>query len=119
MKSLAVLLLLSAPLFAQSADTTTFRVVLLPGNEVPALNNASRGVVDVLASAVRDGSGNIVSGSIDVLVRTTLPAANTITGVNLHNAPSGQTAPVTFSTGISAANSRALQSGADIIHISI
>ena len=119
MKSLAVLLLLSAPLFSQSADTTAFRAVLLPGNEIPALNNASRAVADVLASVVRDASGNILSGSIDVLLRTTLPAANTITGVNLHNAPSGQTAPVTFSTGLSASNSRALQSGADVIHISI
>jgi uncharacterized protein (TIGR03437 family) len=119
MKNFAVLFLLSTPLFSQSAESTFFRAVLLPANEVPAINNASRAVADILASAVRDSSGNITSGTVDLLVRTTLPAANTITGVNLHNAPAGQTAPIALTAGLSAANSRPLQSGADFIHISI
>jgi uncharacterized protein (TIGR03437 family) len=119
MKSLAVLFILSGPLFSQTSDSTLFRAVLLPSNEIPALNNASRGIADILASAVRDSSGNIVSGTVDVLLRTTLPAANTITGLNLHNAPAGQAAPIALTTGITAANSRPLQSGADLIHIPI
>jgi uncharacterized protein (TIGR03437 family) len=96
-----------------------FRAVLLPSNEVPSLNNASRGVADVLASAVRDSSGTIISGTVDVLLRTTLPAANTITGLDLHNAPGSQTAPIALTTAITATNSRPLQSGADLIHIPI
>src|SRR5215470_18893760 len=119
MKNLAVLFLLSTPLLSQSADSTFFRAVLLPANEVPAINNASRAIADIVASAVRDSAGNITSGTVDLLVRTTLPAANTITGVNLHNASSGQTAPVALTTGLSAANARPLQSGADFIHIPI
>jgi uncharacterized protein (TIGR03437 family) len=119
MKSLAVLFVLSGRLFSQTSDSTLFRAVLLPSNEIPALNNASRGVADILASAVRDSSGNIVSGTVDVLLRTTLPAANTITGLNLHNAPTGQAAPIALTTGVTADNSRPLQSGADLIHIPI
>ena len=119
MKNFAVLFLLSVPLFSQSADSTFFRAVLLPASEVPPINNASRAVADILASAIRDSSGNIISGNIDILLRTTLPAANTITGLNLHNAPTGQTAPIALTTGLSAANSRPLQSGADLIHIPI
>jgi uncharacterized protein (TIGR03437 family) len=119
MKNLVVLLLLSAPIYAQSADSTYFRAILLPSNEIPSINNASRGIADVVASAVRDSAGNIVSGAIDVLLRTTLPAANTATGLNLHNAPGSQTAPIALSTGLTVSNSRALQAGADFIHLAI
>ena len=111
--------MIDIPLFSQSADSTFFRAILLPANEVPALNNNSRAVADIIASAVRDPSGNIVSGTVDVLLRTTLPAANTITGLNLHNAAGSQIAPIALSTGLTAANSRPLQSGADFIHIPI
>src|ERR1043165_467776 len=116
MKKLA-LFLLSAPVFAQTGAPAYFRAVLLPSNEVPAINNASRGIADVVAAAVRDPAGNLVSGTVDVLLRTTLPAANTATGLNLHNAPGSQTAPIALSTGLTGANSRPLQSGADSIHI--
>jgi uncharacterized protein (TIGR03437 family) len=118
MKKLLIFLL-SAPLYSQSADSTFFRAILLPSNELPALNNASRGIADILASAVRDPSGNIVSGTVDVLLRTTLPAANTVTGLNLHNGAAGQSAPIALTTGLTAANGRPVQSGADFIHIQI
>jgi uncharacterized protein (TIGR03437 family) len=119
MKSLAVSLLLCFPLLSQTSDSTLFRALLLPSNEIPALNNASRGVVDILASAVRDSSGTVVSGTVDVLLRTTLPAANTITGLNLHNGPTGQSAPIALTTGVNSGSARPLQSGADLIHIPI
>jgi uncharacterized protein (TIGR03437 family) len=119
MKNLAVLLLLSGSLYSQTSDSTYFRAILLPSNEVPALNNASRGVADILASAVRDSTGNIVSGTVDVLLRTTLPAANSITGLNLHNGPPGQTVPIALTSGVTADNSRPVQAGADLVHIPI
>ncbi len=87
------LALLAAAARAQSADTTLFRAVLLPANEVPAINNGGRAVADIQASVMRDSGGQIVSGSLDVLLRTTLVAANTATGLNFHNAAAGQTAP--------------------------
>jgi uncharacterized protein (TIGR03437 family) len=115
MKRIAVFLF-SLPLFA---DSTLFRVILLPANELPALNNASRAVGDITVSAVRDTSGQVTSGTVDILLRTTLPATDTATGLHLHNAPAGQSAPIALDTGLTAANSRPLQSGADSIHIPI
>jgi uncharacterized protein (TIGR03437 family) len=120
MKKLRVcFLLLPASLLAQTADTTFCRAVLLPSSEVPAINNTSRGVADVIVSVVRDSSGQPISGTVDVLVRTTLPAANTATALALHNAAAGQTAPVALDTGLTATSSRALASGADFIHVPI
>lgn len=113
------LALLAGSVSAQTADTVIFRAVLLPANEVPAINNAARGVADVVASAVRDASGQIVSGSVDVLLRVTLPAAITATGLNLHNGTAGQVVPVALSTGLATGNTRALQAGADSIRIPI
>jgi uncharacterized protein (TIGR03437 family) len=104
---------------AQTAETTVYRAILLPSNEVPALNNTARGIADVVTSVVRDGGGQIVSGNIDILLRTTLTAANTATGLNLHNGIAGQTVPIALSTGLTTANSRPLQTGADSIHIAI
>ncbi len=112
-------LVLAGMVRAQSADTAYLRAVLLPANEVPAINNAARGIADVVASAVRDPAGQIVSGNLDVLLRVALPAAAVSTGLNLHNGPSGQSAPVAFSTGLGASNTRALQAGSDAIRIPI
>jgi hypothetical protein len=82
--------LLAARLAGQTTDTSLFRVLLLPANEVPAVNSTARGVADIAANVMRDSSGQIVSGSLDILLRTTLPAAVTATGLNLHNAVSGK-----------------------------
>src|SRR5437764_3514321 len=119
MKGLAVCLLFVASVSAQTAETQIFRAVLLPASEVPPVNNSARAVADVIVNAVRDPAGAVVSGTIDVYLRTTLAATVTATGLNLHNAPSGQTAAPMFTAGLSTANSRALQAGADAIHMPI
>jgi uncharacterized protein (TIGR03437 family) len=113
------LLLFSTLVMAQTGETAMYRAVLLPANEVPAINNSARGIADIVTSVVRDASGQIVSGNIDLLLRTTLAAANTATGLNLHNGSAGQNAPVALSSALSASNSRPLQTGADAIHIAI
>uniref|UniRef100_Q01ZX6 CHRD domain containing protein n=1 Tax=Solibacter usitatus (strain Ellin6076) TaxID=234267 RepID=Q01ZX6_SOLUE len=112
-------LLISAIAMAQSGETVVFRALLLPASEVPAINNSARGVADVVTSVVRDSSGQIVSGNIDILLRTALAAANTATGLNLHNAGAGQNAAIALSTGLTVANSRPLQNGADSLHIAV
>ena len=104
---------------AQTADTAIYRAILLPANQVPAINNSARGIADIVTSVVRDATGQIVSGNIDVLLRTTLAAANTATGLNLHNGIAGQNAAPALSTGLTTSNSRALQTGADSIRIPI
>ena len=113
------LALLAGTLGAQTADTVFLRTVLLPANEVPVINNAARGVADVIASALRDQTGQIVSGNVDVLLRVTLPAAVVATGLNLHNGTAGQSVAVALSTGLSTGNTRALQAASDAIHIPI
>jgi len=119
MKGLAVCVFFSALLSAQTAETQIFRAVLLPASEVPPVNNSARAVADVIVNAVRDPTGTVVSGTIDVYLRTTLAAGVTATGLNLHNAPTGQTAPAMFTADLSTGNSRALQTGADAIHMPI
>ena len=121
MKSLAFFLALasSLPLLAQTSGAVFCRAVLLPASEVPPVNISSRAVADVISNVVLDPSGQIVSGSVDILVRATLPSAITVTGINLHNGLAGQNTPVALSTGLTVANSRALQSGADSVHLQI
>src|SRR4051812_2564512 len=119
MRTLGLCLLFSGALLAQTAETQIFRAILLPANEVPAVNNSARGIADVVVNAVHDPSGAVVSGTVDVYLRTTLAAVVTATGLNVHNAVAGQTAPVMFSAGLSGANNRALQTGADAIHVPI
>jgi uncharacterized protein (TIGR03437 family) len=104
---------------AQTAETAIFRAVLLPNNEVPPVNTNARGTVDILASVVRDNSGQIVSGTVDFQARVTFAAAVTATGLFIHNGTATQVGPAMFTTGLSAANNRALQSGGDAIHIPV
>ncbi|MBS1860005.1 MAG: CHRD domain-containing protein [Acidobacteria bacterium] len=119
MRLLPVCLLGAVSLAAQTAETQVSRAILLPANEVPAVSNSARAIADVAVHTVRDASGAVVSGTIEVLVRSTLAAAVTVTGVTLHNAPAGKTGPAIFSLGFSATNTQPLQTGADSIHLPI
>ena len=63
-----LLLLWSSVQLAQTADTALFRAVLLPSSEVPAVSNLNaRGVADISLNVVRDPSGQIISGTVDIL----------------------------------------------------
>lgn len=121
MRKVAVcLLLFSAALFAQSADTAYFRAVMLPDNEVPPTGVNARGVADIIAHVVRDSSGQITNGTVDFLVRVTFPADVTATGLHIHNGPAGVNAGVVINTGIGAGvNSRVVKAGGDVIHIPV
>ena len=96
--TLVCLFLFSAALSAQTAETAIFRAVLLPGSEVPPVNTNARGTVDILASVVRDNSGQIVSGTVDFLARVTFSAAVTATGLFINNGTSTQNGPAIFRT---------------------
>ena len=117
MRKLSVcLLLFTASLLAQTADVAYFRAVMLPSNEVPATTINAKGMADMVAHVVRDSSGQIVSGTVDFLVRVTLPTDNTATGLHIHNGPAGVSAGVVINTGLSAAASQAIKAGGDIVH---
>ncbi len=116
-KIVLTLVFFSAALGAQTAETAFFRVVMLPSSEVPPVNSSTRGVADIFASVVRDNSGQIVSGTVDMLARVTFAAAANATALDIRSGASGQTGPVVFSSGISAASPRAVVNGGDSIHL--
>jgi uncharacterized protein (TIGR03437 family) len=109
------------PLFlaAQTAETDFFRAVLLPGNEVPPINNSNRGTADVFVSVVRDASGQILSGTVDVLARVTFSAAVTVISLDIRSGTSGQAGAVAIGTGLTASSSRPLASNGDLVHIPV
>src|SRR6266852_1481575 len=100
MRTFAVLLLCCAGLFAQTADTVFFRVVMLPTNEAPPVNSAPRGTADIIASGVRDSSGQIVSGTVDILAKVTFAAVTTAIGLDIRSGATGQNGAVAISTGL-------------------
>src|ERR1700674_4256240 len=119
-KVFATLLLFSAALCAQTAETAFFRAVMLPDNEVPPSGVNARGVADIIAHVVRDQSGQIVSGTVDFLVRCNFPTDVTATGLHIHNGPAGVNAGVVIGTSIGAgSNSRAVKGGGDTIHLPV
>jgi len=121
MRILPLLLCLAASLsYAQTAETATFRAVMLPAGEVPAINGSTaRGVADVTASVLRDGSGQIVSGTVDILTRITFPAAVTATGLALYSGAAGQNGAIALATPLSTASSYAVQANGDSLHYAV
>src|SRR3954471_17511197 len=63
MKIIAAGVLLAATVYAQTSETQLFRAVLLPANELPAINNTARAIADVTISVVRDSAGTLVNGT--------------------------------------------------------
>src|SRR5262245_7906676 len=108
---LSALLLLGTALFADTAQTVYFRGVMLPSNEVPAINIAATGNATLIAHILRDDAGKIISGSVDFNVNYAFPAAVTLTGLHIHPGAAGVNGPVTIGTDVSATNSIVSQSG--------
>jgi uncharacterized protein (TIGR03437 family) len=96
------------------SETMIFRSVLVPANAVPGTTASSNGTADVIAHVVRDGTGQIVSGTIDFLVRPTFATATTVVGLNLQV---GQSGAVAVSSGIAAANPRSVKAGGDAFRV--
>jgi uncharacterized protein (TIGR03437 family) len=96
-KSLLGLFLFGWSLAAQSVGSIPFRVALDPRNDVPAVTdlNAS-GSATIWLHVVRDGSGQVVSGSVDFNVRYNFPGEVTITGMHIHRGAAGTNGPVTI-----------------------
>lgn len=113
-KILAFALLCGAPLFARSAETLYFRAILLPSNEVPAININATGAATLRAHVVRDDSGQITDGSVDFLVDYSFPASVTVTGLHIHPGAAGTNGPVTVNTGLSNNNPIANTTGGSI-----
>lgn len=105
LKRLFPLFALSAiAVFAQRSETVFFRGVMLPSNEVPAIDIAASGFATIKAHVVRNASGQIVSGSVDFTVSYTFPGEMTFTGLHIHRGAAGTNGPVIINTGLSGTN---------------
>src|SRR6266496_2383885 len=105
MRKLATLLcVFASAVFAQTADTIYFRAVMLPSNEVPAVNSTATGVADLVAHIVRDSSGQVVTGTVDFLIHTKFPADVTATGLHIHSGAAGVAGSVVIGTALTPTN---------------
>jgi uncharacterized protein (TIGR03437 family) len=118
MRKLSVcLLLFAATSLAQTADIGYFRAVMLPTNETPPTGVVgAKGIADIIAHVTRDSSGQITGGTVDFLVRVTLPTDNTAVGLHIHNGPAGVAAGVVINTGLSGSVTQAVKAGGDVVH---
>jgi hypothetical protein len=65
---------------------------------------------------LRDSSGQIVSGTVDFLVRVNFPADNTATGLHIHSGGPTVAGPVVINTGLTGGAGQAIKAGGDIVH---
>lgn len=100
-KTLLLLMLVSAPVLAQTAETIPFRAVMLGANEVPATTTTGTAAATILLHVVRDASGNVISGSVDFHVRYNFPGPVTFTGLHIHSGAAGVNGAVVVSSGLS------------------
>src|SRR5205807_852534 len=103
-------------LLAQTAAVACFGAVMLPGNEVPAVNQNVKGMADMIAHVIRDSSGQITSGTVDFLIRTSFDKDKTATGLHIHSGGPTVAGPVVINTGLGGAVTQAVKAGADIVH---
>jgi uncharacterized protein (TIGR03437 family) len=117
-KVTACIFLLPVALCAQTADVAYFRAILSPANETPPIEGYNaKGAGDVIVHMVKDSSGKIVSGSVDFLAHPTFPADVTVTGMHIHSGAAGVAGPVTISSGLTAANNRAVKATGDVLKL--
>ncbi len=67
---------------AQTAQTSLFRAVM-------PVNNGNSAVADILVHAVKDSSGNILSGSLDVNIAYEFAGDETVSGFSVSGGPTG------------------------------
>ena len=118
LKAALLVFVLPFACFAQAVETQMFRAVLLPASEVPAVSSTAKGTADVFASLVRDSSGQIVSGTVDILARVTFTAGATATGLGVWSGNAGQNGSLVFNSTLTGSNSYAIQTN-DSIHQAI
>lgn len=117
--ALLIFLFSSVP-FAQTTESSIFRAVLLPASETPAVANLNaRGAADVTISILRDASGQIVSGTVDILAHVTFPAAAVATGLGIWSGNTGQAGTLAFNSTLSAQLPFNIQANGDTIHLAV
>ena len=91
--------------WADTQDTTVFKAVMSPDNEVPPVSApGTSGFSTVTVRVTRDLTGNITAASVIFEIDFTLPSATTFTGLHIHNITAGNVGGVVINTGLSATN---------------
>lgn len=104
---LALALVLSPALLAQTAETHVFRAAMRTSNETPPVTDTpATGGATIRVHAVRNAAGEIISGSVDFNLGYTLPAnyETYFTGFHIHRGAPGVAGGVVINTGLSNTN---------------
>jgi uncharacterized protein (TIGR03437 family) len=104
-------LLLTAGLRADTVVTVPFLGNMLPANEVPPTSINSSATAIILVHEVFDSVGALKSGSVEFTVIYKFPAANTITGLHIHNAAAGLSGNIVVPTDVTSVAVDATGSG--------
>ncbi len=102
----------------RNTDSATFQVSMLPSNETPPIVGlAATGTAAVSTYTLRNADGTVAAGTtiFDINFRG-FPAATTITGLHIHDGPTGVAGGVTINTGLSAGNTVVSDSGSGNIY---
>ncbi len=85
-------------------DVLNFYSHLVGSQEVPANSSTASANVLTTASVTRDGTGNVIGGSVTFAVDYQFNRPVTLVGLHIHNAAEGVSGPVEISSGLSGAN---------------
>ncbi len=102
MKKLIVsLCLFASAAFADTAEIVFFRGIMLPFNEVPAVNLQAGAPTTLICHIVRDQlGGKLLSASIDFVVGYGFPGPVSFTGLHIHSGAAGVNGPIVIRTSL-------------------
>ena len=93
-------------------DRMQFRVNMTTANEVPPITGVDASAPAVFtAHTIRKADGSVSGGVAIFDVNYRFPAAETFTGLHIHNGSATENGPVTINTGLSATNNVSTVSG--------
>lgn len=113
---LGIGILFAGTLWSQSTETIFLRGDQSPANEVPAVTGVTAsGRATINLHVNRDGSGEVVSGTVDFDIDYTFGSSVTVTGLHIHDGAAGVNGPVVIPTDInSTTNAIAAQGSGNI-----
>ncbi len=97
---MAAVAALSCASFGARVETIPYRAVLSGANEVPPVNSAATGAVNVFLHIVRDDAGKIVSGSVDFNVSYKFAVAPIFTAMHIHKGNAVTAGPVVIDSAL-------------------
>lgn len=112
---IAMVVLFTATLVADTVRTSAFFADMSTANEVPPATGVTASAKALIGLHLRyDSAGNIVSGVVEFDVDYSFADPVTITGLHIHPGAAGVNGPVVIGTDISSSNSLAAQGSGNI-----